>query len=118
MRRDNWKQFPRLDSLKDSVHEGILERGELWSVWDDVIHRHLIDLIVLGSHGKHGVKKSVLGSGAEQIFRPASCPVPPWDRNLSRAAVAPFLSSALSSRRTARRDRSARSLCPVARCGE
>ncbi len=57
------------------VHEGILERGELWNVLDDVIHRHSIDLIVLGSHGRHGLKKLVLGSGAEQIFRNARCPV-------------------------------------------
>jgi nucleotide-binding universal stress UspA family protein len=67
--------FLQSDTLKDTVHEGILERGELWNVLDDVIHRHLIDLIVLGIHGKHGLKKLVLGSGAEQILRKASCPV-------------------------------------------
>ncbi|MGC2197415.1 MAG: universal stress protein [Terriglobales bacterium] len=69
------RQFLDQESLKDTVHEGILERGELWNVLDDVVHRHAIDLIVLGSHGKHGLKKLVLGSGAEQIFRQASCPV-------------------------------------------
>jgi nucleotide-binding universal stress UspA family protein len=68
-------QFLGQESLKDTVHEGILERGDLWNVVDDVVHRHAIDLIVLGSHGKHGLKKLVLGSGAEQIFRQASCPV-------------------------------------------
>ena len=68
-------KFLDQESLKDTTHEGILERGDLWNVLDDVIHRHSIDLIVLGSHGKHGLKKLVLGSGAEQIFRQASCPV-------------------------------------------
>ena len=40
-----------------------------------MVGRHAIDLIVLGSHGKHGLKKLVLGSAAEQIFRHADCPV-------------------------------------------
>lgn len=66
-----------LDSepLRDTKHDGIMERGELWNVVDDVIRRHAIDLIILGSHGKHGLKKLVLGSAAEQIFRKATCPV-------------------------------------------
>jgi len=67
--------FLDVDALKDIKHEGILERGELWNVLDDVIHGHSVDLIVLGTHGKHGLKKLVLGSAAEQIFRKASCPV-------------------------------------------
>jgi nucleotide-binding universal stress UspA family protein len=67
--------FLDLDPLKNTRHEGVLERGELWNVLDDVIHRHSIDLIILGTHGRHGLKKLVLGSSAEQIFRKASCPV-------------------------------------------
>ena len=68
-------KFLRLGQRTEIVQEGILERGELWNVLDDVIQRHSIDLIVLGSHGRHGLKKLVLGSGAEQIFRRAQCPV-------------------------------------------
>ena len=68
-------KFLRSEPRTDILQEGILERGELWNVLDDVIHRHAIDLIVLGSHGRHGLKKLVLGSGAEQIFRKAQCPV-------------------------------------------
>ncbi len=64
-----------VDALKNTRHEGVLERGELWNVLDDVIRRHSIDLIILGTHGRHGLKKLVLGSAAEQIFRKASCPV-------------------------------------------
>src|SRR6266576_2529474 len=67
--------FLDVDVLKNTKHEGVLERGELWNVLDDVIHRHSIDLIILGTHGRHGLKKLVLGSSAEQIFRKASCPV-------------------------------------------
>jgi nucleotide-binding universal stress UspA family protein len=68
-------QFVDLNSFGDSTHLAVLERGELWNVLDDIIHRHNIDLIILGTHGKHGIKKLVLGSTAEQIFRRASCPV-------------------------------------------
>jgi nucleotide-binding universal stress UspA family protein len=67
--------FLDLDALKNTKHEGILERGELWNVLAEVIRRHSIDLIILGTHGRHGLKKLVLGSAAEQIFRKASCPV-------------------------------------------
>jgi nucleotide-binding universal stress UspA family protein len=69
------QNFLNLAALKGTRHEGILERGEIWTVLNDVVGRHAIDLIVLGSHGKHGLKKLVLGSAAEQIFRHADCPV-------------------------------------------
>jgi nucleotide-binding universal stress UspA family protein len=69
------EQFLNLDALQGTVHEGVVERGELWNVIDDVISRHQADLVILGSHGKHGFKKLVLGSAAEQIFRRARCPV-------------------------------------------
>lgn len=62
-------------SVRGVVREGVLEQGDLWSVLEDVIHRHSIDLVVLGSSGRHGLKKLVLGSSAEQVFRRASCPV-------------------------------------------
>jgi nucleotide-binding universal stress UspA family protein len=73
--QDRLDKFLRLDLLKETKHEGILERGEIWNVLDDVVRRHSIDLIVLGTHGKHGLKKLFLGSATEQIFRQANCPV-------------------------------------------
>jgi nucleotide-binding universal stress UspA family protein len=76
--QDAQAQLNRLlasDSLANTRHEGILNRGHTWNVIEDVIRKHSIDLIILGSHGKHGLKKLLLGSGAEQIFRHADCPV-------------------------------------------
>lgn len=76
--RDSQKlltQFLNRDPLRGTASSGVLERGDLWNVLEDVVQRHSIDLIVLGTHGKHGLKKLVLGSRAEQIFRQASCPV-------------------------------------------
>ncbi|HMK23066.1 MAG TPA: universal stress protein [Terriglobales bacterium] len=76
--KDAQEQMERIQSspfLEGTLHEGVLERGELWNVLQDVMQRHAVDLIVLASHGKHGLKKLVLGSAAEQIFRKADCPV-------------------------------------------
>lgn len=50
-------------------------RGRLWEVLGEFIKEKNIDLIVLGTHGRRGLKKLVLGSVAEQIFRLARCPV-------------------------------------------
>lgn len=55
--------------------ESILARGELKDVLPELIQRYEIDLLVLGSHGRHGIDKLILGSTAEQIFRVASCAV-------------------------------------------
>jgi nucleotide-binding universal stress UspA family protein len=73
--RDRLGRFLDSAAVRDVVREGVLEQGDLWSVLEDVIHRHSIELIVLGSHGRHGLKKLVLGSSAEQVFRRTSCPV-------------------------------------------
>jgi nucleotide-binding universal stress UspA family protein len=53
----------------------LLERGEVWSVISDIIRKNKIDLVVTGTHGRQGLKKLVLGSEAERIYRRATCPV-------------------------------------------
>jgi nucleotide-binding universal stress UspA family protein len=40
-----------------------------------VSHKWQPDLIVLGTHGRTGLKKIWMGSVAEQVFRSSSCPV-------------------------------------------
>jgi len=52
-----------------------VKRGQLWQVLSQQIVEKQIDLIVLGTHGRHGLKKFVLGSVSEQVFRLARCPV-------------------------------------------
>ncbi len=52
-----------------------IERGSVWDVVSKMITDRNIDLIVLGTHGRGGLKHLVLGSVAEQIFRHANCPV-------------------------------------------
>ncbi len=63
------------DALGDIPYEVVLERGELWPALSNVITQHKIDLIVLATHGRHGIGKLLLGSVAEQVFRLAACPV-------------------------------------------
>jgi Universal stress protein family len=52
------EQFLRLDTFDDTTHEGILERGELWNVLDDVIHRHSIDLNCAGEPRQAGTEEA------------------------------------------------------------
>ena len=56
--------------------ETIIERGgAVWPVLSKVLKEHEIDLIVLGTHGRTGVQKVLLGSSAEEVFRRARVPV-------------------------------------------
>jgi nucleotide-binding universal stress UspA family protein len=56
--------------------EVIIERNiGVWPVLTDLLREREIDLIVLGTHGRTGVKKAVFGSTAEEIFRRTSVPV-------------------------------------------
>jgi nucleotide-binding universal stress UspA family protein len=53
----------------------VVGRGEVWDVIADVLEREPIDLLVLGTHGRGGLKKLALGSVAEEVLRSAPCPV-------------------------------------------
>jgi nucleotide-binding universal stress UspA family protein len=56
--------------------EVIIERNiGVWPVLTDLLPEREIDLIVLGTHGRTGVKKAVFGSTAEEIFRRTTVPV-------------------------------------------
>jgi nucleotide-binding universal stress UspA family protein len=56
-------------------HQVLLGQGELWTVFSQLIEEHEIDLIVVGTHGRTGLKKMLIGSVAERVFRLAPCPV-------------------------------------------
>jgi nucleotide-binding universal stress UspA family protein len=55
--------------------EILIEEGDLWSNLAKAIQEKKIDLIVMGTRGRSGVGKFVLGSSAEEVFRQAPCPV-------------------------------------------
>lgn len=54
-----------LDSVLPRVSEAIIEQAKAWKA----------DLIVIGTHGRRGVGRMLLGSDAEQIVRVAPVPV-------------------------------------------
>lgn len=61
--------------MKDLKHHLLLEQGPVWDVLASVIQRKNVDLLVLGTRGRGGLKKLALGSVAEEVLRLAPCPV-------------------------------------------
>jgi nucleotide-binding universal stress UspA family protein len=61
--------------LQDLPHEFLFPTGDVWQRLAEVIENRSIDLLVLGTHGRTGMKKALMGSVAERIFRQATCPV-------------------------------------------
>ena len=62
-------------ALRDIGHQVIVTPGDVWPELQAVIRDEAVNLLVVGTHGRAGWKKLVLGSVAEQIFRHARCPV-------------------------------------------
>lgn len=52
-----------------------LVKGTALEVVDQILAIEQVDLIVVGTHGKHGFQRMLAGSAAEQIFRHVHCPV-------------------------------------------
>jgi nucleotide-binding universal stress UspA family protein len=67
--------FVRSAPLASVRYEVVLERGETEPVFKDMVAKHAIDLVVIATHGRAGLKKLLLGSVAEEIFRAVGCPV-------------------------------------------
>ena len=67
----------RLESqLAGIPHEASVERGEaVWPSVERIIQDAKIDLVVLGTHGRTGARKLLLGSVAEEMFRRLAVPV-------------------------------------------
>jgi len=67
----------RLESQLSGVsHEVIVQQGfDVWPTVQEAIKQYGIDLLVLGTHGRTGADKMLLGSAAEEIFRRSPVPV-------------------------------------------
>jgi universal stress protein A len=55
--------------LQGLPHHVLTPRGEVSDALAQIIERREIDLLVLGTHGRAGVSKLLMGSVAEEIFR-------------------------------------------------
>jgi len=54
-----------VETVTHDAGDGVVAEGERWGA----------DLIVMGTHGRTGLGKLLLGSVAEEVVRHASCPV-------------------------------------------
>jgi nucleotide-binding universal stress UspA family protein len=64
------------DECLTGLHcETLIERGSLELALLSVIRERDISLLVVGTRGRFGIQKLLLGSIAEQMFRLADCPV-------------------------------------------
>jgi nucleotide-binding universal stress UspA family protein len=74
--RDAGQKMQRVDSsLEGTNHQTIVRKGDLWEIISGIIRQQKIDLLALGTHGRTGVEKMLLGSAAETLLRRALCPV-------------------------------------------
>lgn len=50
-------------------------KGRVSDVFNELVHDEIADLLVMGTHGRGGIKKLTLGSVTEEVMRLAACPV-------------------------------------------
>jgi nucleotide-binding universal stress UspA family protein len=61
--------------LRGFPHKTYVRHGEVPAVVAEIIREQGVDLLVLGTHGRTGLGKLIMGSVAEELFRRAACPV-------------------------------------------
>jgi nucleotide-binding universal stress UspA family protein len=55
--------------------QSVLRQGPAWSEINAAATQVRADLIVMGTHGRQGLARALLGSVAEKVVRTAPCPV-------------------------------------------
>ncbi len=69
------KQLDEESHLQSLRYRTLLQYGSVWDLVHSIVEHDEIDLLVLGTHGRGGLKKLALGSIAEEVLRLATCPV-------------------------------------------
>jgi len=59
----------------DVKMHSLLKTGPSWRTIVDTAKELEIGMIVMGTHGRHGLPRALLGSVAEKVVRTATCPV-------------------------------------------
>jgi nucleotide-binding universal stress UspA family protein len=63
------------EMLAGVPHEVTVIQADVWPTVIDMVRQQNIDMIVIGTRGRSGMARAILGSVAEEVFRQASCPV-------------------------------------------
>ena len=61
--------------FRDLACDGRVGNGDIWIGLSDLMRRNAADLLVMGTIGRTGVRKFLLGSVAEEAMRESPCPV-------------------------------------------
>ncbi|HVM93686.1 MAG TPA: universal stress protein [Terriglobales bacterium] len=69
------KRLVVADPFRGIAHRELLREGDVARELAELVEGLRIDLLVLGTRGRGGIKKMLLGSVAEQIVGSAPCPV-------------------------------------------
>jgi nucleotide-binding universal stress UspA family protein len=74
------KQKEKLETVRQTIKEGIpatvvVTMGTAWNRIVGAAKSWNADLIVIGTHGRTGLKHALMGSTAERVVRRAACPV-------------------------------------------
>ena len=64
-----------LDTFAGINTEVVIEEGDIQSHLEKAIQKYNTDLVIIGTRGRTGLVKVLLGSVAEEIFRTVPCPV-------------------------------------------
>jgi len=87
----------RLDQISEYMevipHRNYVRHGPVWKTLASIIAENEVDLVVVGTHGRTGLGRLLLGSVAENILRHAPCPVLTIGPRVSGWAKLPELSA-------------------------
>ncbi|HYW36734.1 MAG TPA: universal stress protein, partial [Terriglobales bacterium] len=72
---EGFRKLLKSGRLMALPYKAIIQEGNLWPALEESIKKYDIDLLVVGTHGIGAVRKVLIGSGAEEIFRKAVVPV-------------------------------------------
>jgi nucleotide-binding universal stress UspA family protein len=72
---DNQKALDKLAEQKGCTGEVVLKTGDARDLILQTATELGVDLIVMGTHGRRGVTRALLGSVTESVVRSATCPV-------------------------------------------
>jgi nucleotide-binding universal stress UspA family protein len=73
--KEGFREILKSKQMIDLPYKILIQEGNLWPSIEALIKTYNIDLLVVGTRGVGAVKKVLIGSGAEEMFRKARVPV-------------------------------------------